>query len=126
MAQAVTNDPSAAAFPRSSGAGEFPQVRPRLDLPALRPAAGEAPALSHASSEDFQKFVREQVEKANRQAESLNLSYRYGIRELSGDFFVQVVDSGRNQVLRTIPAEFLLDLHERLMQGLGLLVDEQA
>ncbi len=135
MAIAVTIGPSAGAFDPFAATGEPPRLRPQIQLPQVRPQveSPQAPPNQEFDSEappdagkELQKSLRAQVDQANRRAGQLNLLYRYGIREGTGDFFVQVRDSRQDQVLRTIPPEFILDLRERLNAGLGVLLDQEA
>lgn len=85
------------------------------------PVATEPPARARPDTTADQT-----VERANRLAQRLQLNYRFGIRDQSGLAFVEVKDSKTGRVLRTFPPEHLLDVHDRLAERAGVLLDSEA
>jgi len=99
-----------------------PSVGPAAQPPAPKPETAE----TQPATEQEQKGVRQSVERANEAARFQSVGLRFGIHEGSGEFWVQVLDSKTNEVIKTVPPEDLLDFRARLEQSLGILFDTKA
>ncbi len=102
-----------------SGTAAPRPIRTERDVPAVETRPAEE------TSQVDPKILRRQVDETRKLAESLNLRLRFGVRETTGDFYLQLLDS-RNQVIKTVPMEALLDLRERLHEQLGIYLDEEV
>ena len=72
------------------------------------------------------KGLAEEVQAINKIAEKSNHRFRYDLYETTEELFVQVIDRKSNEVVRQIPPEELLELHARIHEQVGFLLDEQA
>lgn len=65
------------------------------------------------------------VERLNKAAKALTSELRFSVHQETRRIMVRVVDSDGN-VIREIPPERALDAYARMLDTLGLLVDEIA
>ena len=126
---------------------DIPQVTPNLPVPVTVPVPVKAPQPApvpvgfpgHSGSEPQAetpppeaRTVRHEAhrappEKAQASAPAQPVTYsRYGIHGPTGQFFVRVVEAGSNRVVKTVPPQWLLEIHARLAQMAGAHVDEEA
>lgn len=106
-------------------------VPPLVDTPSDRAEfaravvpADPSPAFEPANEEEGDR-VEITVETLNRQLALSNRSLRFRIDADTEELQIQVVDSDRNRVIRSIPSDEMLRLSHRLRQysGIGAMVD---
>jgi len=92
--------------------------------------AGQEPA-DRVERGDVQAAVRESrawehlLDEMNRDLAAGNVQYDYGIHEASNKPVVFVKDAKTGEVLRTIPPEQLLKVFARILEYIGLILDER-
>lgn len=64
------------------------------------------------------------TERLNKAARALSSELRFKIHQATHQIVVKVVD-GDGRVIREIPPERVLDAYAKMMESLGLLVDEK-
>lgn len=95
------------------------------------PAAPYPPSEPEANANDT-SFVEERdyldktVEQANNRLRLDNRTLRFRINEDSGDIQVQIIDSERDKVIRSIPSDEMIKLSARMREfsGIGSMVDQ--
>ena len=109
--QIVNGVPPYSGLP--SPAAESGAVRPELPAPAEQPRDPPPRA-------DFS----ENVESLRQVMRGINGRLDFDLIEGSSQLYVQVVDRGTNEVIRTMPPQELLDLKRRIDEAVGAIVDE--
>ncbi len=108
-----------------SASGSSATAAPRDAFPSLPQAATPAPApRPKATQKQDADQARQTAKDMNAAMEALNEQYRFGIYQDTDQFYVQVLDASSRKVLKTKPVQDLLDLHKRLQDMVGLIVDE--
>lgn len=69
--------------------------------------------------------LNDAVKNLNQVAEQSQIYLNFKLHEKSGEYYVQMIDSKTNDVIREIPSKKLLDYFTNLKGFLGLMVDEQ-
>lgn len=131
------------AYGASSGAF-FGTVAPRRQTPAATPAESDGTSLSRTSTASDERSpsktvfettlengldndqLERLVEQANSNLLNENRSLRFRINENSDDVQIQIVDSERDKVIRSIPSDEMLRLASRMreLSGVGAMVDQ--
>ncbi|MCL0052740.1 flagellar protein FlaG [Peptococcaceae bacterium] len=71
------------------------------------------------------KGVLEQaIEQANQTMHIYRINLQFKLHEESGEFFVQVINSQTQEVIRAVPPEWVLDRVAYFKKIIGLIVDE--
>jgi flagellar protein FlaG len=70
--------------------------------------------------------TRELVESVKNYLSDLNTSLSFEVHEKTGELVMKVVDQNTGEVIRQIPAEDLLQLHEKLEELRGILFSSKA
>jgi uncharacterized FlaG/YvyC family protein len=109
----------------------------RIAVSSLR-ARSASPTTAEAAAPDYERTatpavpvecseaeVDVAVERLNKAAKALTSELRFSIHRETHRIMVRVVDSDGN-VIREIPPERALDAYARMLDTLGLLVDETA
>lgn len=68
--------------------------------------------------------ILEEIDHVNEILENVGHRLKFGFYEQTGQFYVQVIDRSRDQVVKMMPPEYLLSLRARLVEAVGLIVDE--
>ncbi len=108
-----------------AGSGSTATAPPRdafLSLPqAATPDQAPRPeVVQKQNAEEARRTARDM----NAAMQALNEQYRFGIYQDTDQFYVQVLDANSGKVLKTRPVQDLLDLHKRLQDMVGLVMDE--
>lgn len=107
---------------------------PTLGAPrsAAPPIADGSPGAARGQADEaLVRGERPQVdlatatERLNRAAKALSSELRFVIHAATHQIMVRVID-GDGNVIREIPPERVLDAYARMMETLGLLVDEKV
>ena len=87
----------------------------------------EKPAQEETSAKTEKVSSQEQMDKLidqlNRSLDPFSTSLRFGFDDASDDFYVSVIDTQRNQVLRRFPLEQAEQLLPKMQEVTGLLFD---
>jgi|GEM_PF-5768489 len=95
-----------------------------------------APSLSDNSANinelRAQKFLREQQEELEKQAKKLNESIASTGKELkfkyndeAEELYVEIIDSKTQEVLTSLPPEFLIELSVKMKEMIGMFLDKK-
>ena len=74
----------------------------------------------------YQGKLQQALEKTNSTAKVLNMHLRFRLHEESERYMVQVVDIEKNEVIKEIPPEKLLNLVAQIQNLIGLLLDTEC
>lgn len=78
------------------------------------------------SKVDSQEQMDRLIEKLNRSLDPFNTSLRFGFDDRSEDFYVSVIDTKTNQMLRRFPVEQAEQLLPKMQEVNGLLFDQKG
>ena len=95
----------------------FPDTEVKKRKEAIR---GKAVALEENDNDVF-----EAVKQANKATEAVNISLQFEVHEETSRVMVQVIDMDKNEVLKEIPPEKILNLIGQIQEMIGLVVDEK-
>ncbi|MBD3806230.1 flagellar protein FlaG [Sulfuricurvum sp.] len=79
-----------------------------------------------ASKIDSQEQIEELIEQLNRSLDPFNTSLRFGFDNASEDFYVSVIDTKSNRILRRFPVEQAEQLLPKIQEINGLLFDQKG
>lgn len=71
------------------------------------------------------KRLNDSVKSLNHMVEQSQIELNFKLHEKSGEYFVQMIDSKTNEVIREIPSKKVLDYFSNLKEFLGLIVDKR-
>jgi flagellar protein FlaG len=78
------------------------------------------------SKADTQKQMDHLIEQLNRSLDPFNTSVRFGFDNSSKDFYVSVIDTKTDQMLRRFPLEQAQQLLPKIQEVNGLLFDKKG
>jgi len=70
--------------------------------------------------------IMERVDQLNKVIEPVFTSVRFELHEKLNDYYVRVVNSENNQVVREIPSKKFLDRFALMLEYMGLIVDKEV
>lgn len=75
-----------------------------------------------------EKEIIQIIEKANKSVKSYDRKLEYAIHEKTHEIMVKVIDTSgdREEIIREIPSEKVLDMVARMWELAGIMVDEKA
>lgn len=85
------------------------------------PLSKESSEQDHLPSEKAKKMT----ESMNRFMESTNTNLRFQYHEELQEYYVTIVDSKTNEVVKEIPSKKLMDIYAAMRDFLGVLVDHK-
>ena len=65
------------------------------------------------------------VDGLNKFLDPTYTNVNFKIHERTHSYYVQIVDTGTNEVIREIPAKKMLDIYADLMTHIGLMIDKK-
>ncbi|HHV72899.1 MAG TPA: flagellar protein FlaG [Clostridia bacterium] len=87
-------------------------------------------AVEQSQGHEQKKVTEEEligaIEKANKKMEIYNTCLEFSIHEATKEIMIKVIDTVKEEVIREIPPEKILDMVAKMMEMAGLLVDERA
>ena len=69
--------------------------------------------------------AKQMTDSMNTFLESANTQLRFKFHEKLNEYYVTIVDSKTDEVIREIPSKKLLDIHAAMREFVGLLVDRK-
>ncbi|HJF31267.1 MAG TPA: flagellar protein FlaG [Sporosarcina psychrophila] len=69
--------------------------------------------------------ARQVTDSMNTFLESANTQLRFKFHEKLNEYYVTIVDSKTDEVIREIPSKKLMDIHAEMREFVGLLVDRK-
>jgi flagellar protein FlaG len=70
--------------------------------------------------------AKQVTESINTFFESANTQLRFKFHEKLNEYYVTIVDSATDEVIREIPSKKLMDIHAAMRDFVGLLVDRKV
>lgn len=86
----------------------------------------ETEAQSKTTKVSSQKEMDSLIEQLNKSLNPFNTTLRFGFDDTSKDFFVSVIDTQRNTVLRRFPIEQAEQLLPKMQEVTGILFDTKG
>jgi len=84
------------------------------------------PAFDFASlSEEDKKKLEEELKKLNESLVPYDKQIRFRYNEEAKQTYVEVIDSETNQVVTSLPPEFLIDLSIKMKEMIGMFMDKK-
>lgn len=86
-------------------------------------------ALLQEEKNEEKRITKETLEKTveglNKFLEPTHTSLKFQMHEKLQEYYVTIVDSETNQVIKEIPPKKLLDIHAAMLESIGLIVDHR-
>lgn len=86
----------------------------------------QADNVQNTSKTDSQRQMDQLVEKLNRSLDPFNTTLRFGFDNSSKDFYVSVIDTKTNDILRRFPVEQAEIILPKIQEVNGLLFDQKG
>ncbi len=83
---------------------------------------GKAPA---ETSEFTPSDLGSALEQINRTSEAMNISLRFKLHDKSERIMVEIIDVKKNEILKEIPPEHVLNMVAQIQDMIGLMLDEK-
>ncbi|MBN2232669.1 MAG: flagellar protein FlaG [Deltaproteobacteria bacterium] len=101
---------------------------PAGDGAAVKPAADTAQksAESLISPEELKRQVEETASSLNEMATLLRYGIRFAFHEKAHTMQVNVIERATDRVIREIPPKDILDLRAKMMEMVGLIIDQKG
>lgn len=97
-----------------------------LELPVLKESV-KIPTQQQLSAPELNKEDLEKLtDNLNQLLASFDISARFSVHEVTKDIMVRIYNSKTNETIREIPQRKILDMVSRMMELVGLLVDDRA
>lgn len=75
---------------------------------------------------DTEEKIQDLVKELNASLDPFNTSLRFGFDNSSDDFYVSVIESQTNRLIRRFPAEQAADFLPKMQEVSGILFDEKG
>ena len=86
-------------------------------------------ALLQEEKNEEKRITKETLEKTveglNKFLEPTHTNIKFQMHEKLQEYYVTIVDSKTNQVIKEIPPKKLLDIHAAMLESIGLIVDHR-
>lgn len=108
---------------------DLPGQRTTTDVPIALPILKESkiPTQQQLSAPELNKEDLEKLtDNLNQLLASFDVSARFSVHEVTKDIMVRIYNSKTNETIREIPQRKILDMVSRMMELVGLLVDDRA
>ncbi|MNF03858.1 flagellar protein FlaG [compost metagenome] len=66
-----------------------------------------------------------EIDKLNEQMKATNKSFRFKYSEEAEKFYLQIVDMRSQEVIESVPSEFMIELSAKLKELVGIFVDKR-
>jgi len=101
---------------------------PIIQFPKV--AKQEEPIKKQTELENFQEKITKdmllnKVEGMNEFLEPTSTAVKFQLHEELNEYYIQVIDSKTNEVLKEIPNKKFLDMYASMTEMMGFMVDEQ-
>ncbi|WP_172371422.1 flagellar protein FlaG [Sporosarcina jiandibaonis] len=104
---------------------QFPKVASQKD-----PINKQTELTTNLKQEDLQEKITKdmlfnKVEGMNDFLEPTSTAVKFQLHEELNEYYIQVIDSKTNEVLKEIPNKKFLDMYASMTEMMGFMVDEQ-
>ncbi len=101
------------------------EVTPDIQIRRREEAIRGQEVPQRSKGENYSEKLEEAVREANRATEAANINLRFQVHEESERVMMLVFDMEKNEVIKEIPPEDLLNLIGQIQEMIGLLLDER-
>ena len=70
--------------------------------------------------------IREVADNLSRIMESFNIFARFSVHEKTKDIMIRIYNANTNEIIREIPPKKILDMVAKMMEMVGILIDERG
>lgn len=99
--------------------------RPAADTRVTREGRSGQEREKKLSDTDYEKKVREAIDKLNKNAKDEGQPLRFSAHKEENIWYVEVYDIEKNEKIREIPTEKALEVANRMQSLFGVLMDEK-
>jgi flagellar protein FlaG len=103
----------------------FPKPIDRATANPVKALERPEPQGTEKKEEITKELLKNKVEKMNELLEQTSTAIKYQLHEELNVYYVQVVDSISEEVLKEIPNKKFLDMYASMAEFLGLIVDDK-
>jgi flagellar protein FlaG len=93
---------------------------------ATAAASGAESKKYQQSDPNYDKMIREAVEKVNKVLTSDNRRFEISVHEKTKDILIKVIDTNTNETIKEIPPKKIVDLVVNLCEMAGIIFDEKG
>lgn len=105
---------------------ESGSVENRSEVPNIQPIGQLTQQITTELKAELSKGEAKEVTNGmNKFLESANVQLRFKFHEQLNEYYVTIVDSETEEVVREIPPKKLLDIHAAMKDFIGLLIDHK-
>lgn len=104
---------------------EFPRVSELNPIIPKQPIASEENKYQEADKPIMKEALTDKVDSMNKFLESATTNVKFQFHEEMNVYYVQVVNSLTEEILREIPNKKFLDMYASMADFAGLMVDEK-
>jgi len=103
------------------------KVAPDTEVPVVKVQAIQGKVQQKTDNEQQLPVdkAKQMTDSMNKFLETANTQLRFKFHEKLNEYYVTVVDSTTDEVIREIPSKKLLDIHAEMREFVGLLVDRK-
>ncbi|MER2089765.1 MAG: flagellar protein FlaG [Sporosarcina sp.] len=100
---------------------------PEMNIEAIQAAVIQEKILQLSDNEKQLSAdkAKQVTDSMNTFLESSNTQLRFKLHEKLNEYYVTIIDSKTDEVIREIPSKKLLDIHAAMREFVGLLVDRK-
>jgi len=80
----------------------------------------------HTSEQPQKHLLGKAVDQLNQMIQTHHTALHFVLHDKLQSYYVQVIDTDSQQVLREIPSKKILDYYASMLQHMGLLVDDKV
>lgn len=111
-----------AANPRAARAPDFAVTNSEHETKGAAPKAGQETRSAKVSEKELDAMVQEMKDLAAQH----NINLDFSVHKSTGETVIKVVDATTKEVVRQLPPEELLQLHETLEELAGYLLNAKV
>jgi len=103
------------------------KTAPDMDVTVVQVQAIQEKVLQQSDNEQQLPMdkAKQMTDSMNKFLETANTQLRFKFHEKLNEYYVTIVDSSTDEVIREIPSKKLLDIHAAMREFVGLLVDQK-
>ncbi|OEF99519.1 hypothetical protein BHF71_08740 [Vulcanibacillus modesticaldus] len=102
------------------------RTQDKIDIPIKSNQTSTNEEMEQRQAQQISKEKLEKtIEGMNQFIKPSQTSLKFQLHEKLNEYFVQIVDSKTNEVIKEIPSKKFLDMYATMMEAIGLLVDQR-
>ena len=115
------------ASPQISGSGESAAPVNEFVVAEIKPVTTQTQQQTQQGEEKQLPVekAKQMTDSMNKFLESVNTQLRFKLHDELNEYYVAIVDSTTDEVVREIPSKKLMDIHAAMKEFVGLLIDRK-